>query len=104
VQNKNPGSPLGLAIDKDGNIYIASSSNQIQRLDAKSKTVFVIAGDPGGRKGFGGDREQPIKALLNSPAQILVDSKGNLFIADTGNNRIRYIDRERNMISTIVGK
>jgi sugar lactone lactonase YvrE len=104
IQNRAPGSPLALAIDKNGNIYIASSSNQIQRLDAKSKKVAVVAGDADGRKGYGGDNEQINKALLNSPAQVLLDSKGNLVIADTGNNRIRYVDLERNLISTIVGK
>jgi hypothetical protein len=104
VQNRAPGSPLALAIDKNGNVYIASSSNQIQRLDAKSQKVAVVAGDADGRQGYGGDNEQLNKALLHSPAKILLDSKGNLVIADTGNNRIRYVDLERNLISTIVGK
>lgn len=104
VENRAPGSPLALALDKSGNLYIASSSNQIQRLDAKSRKVAVVAGDADGRKGYGGDNEQSNKAFLNSPGQILLDSKGNLVIADTGNNRIRYVDLERKLISTIVGK
>jgi sugar lactone lactonase YvrE len=101
VQKRAPGSPLALAIGKNGNLYIASSSNQIQRLDAKSRKIAAIAGDAEGRKGYRGDNEEPNKAFLSSPAQILLDSKGNLVIADTGNNRIRYVDFGKNLISTI---
>jgi len=104
VQNRALGSPLALAMDRSGNIYIASSSNQIQRLNVKSKQVAVVIGDPDGHEGYSGDNEPLSKALLNSPAQILLDSRGNLVIADAGNNRIRYVDFGRHLITTIVGK
>jgi len=104
VQNRALGSPLALAMDRSGNIYIASSSNQIQRLNVKSKQVAVVIGDPDGLEVYSGDNEPLSKALLNSPAQILLDSRGNLVIADAGNNRIRYVDFGRHLITTIVGK
>ena len=98
------GSPLALVIDKNSNLYIASSSNQIQRVDAKSKKTTVIAGDNNGNKGYGGDDGEPGKALLNSPTEVIMDAKGNLIIADTGNNRIRYVDLAKNLITTLVGR
>jgi uncharacterized protein (TIGR03437 family) len=78
----------GLAVDADGNLFFGSG-NTVFRLDAHSGLVSPIAGN--GTPGYSGDNGPAINAQLNSPAGIAVDSAGNLYIADAGNNRVRRV-------------
>ena len=95
-----PISPNGLALDATGNLYFSDIG--AHRLFKLSKTgkLIVIAGT--GEVGFSGDGGLATKAQLNSPHDLLFDKDGNLLIADTGNNRIRRVDRQ-GIISTIAG-
>src|SRR5688572_5232993 len=80
--------PGDVAIDADGSIYIADLSNdRIRKVDAVTKLVTTIAG--GALKGYIGDDGPAIKAGLENPGSIAIDGNGNIYIADTGHNRIR---------------
>jgi hypothetical protein len=81
--------PEGLAVDAAGNLYIADTRNsRIRKVDT-SGIITTIAGT--GRRADSGDGGPAIKAELNAPGAVAVDSKGNVYIADTWNNRIRMI-------------
>lgn len=78
--------PSGLALDRQGNLYIADSSNgRVRRVDAAG-VISTFAG--GGRSGDGTAANQ---AALASPAALSVDAAGNLYIADPGDGRIRKV-------------
>lgn len=92
--------PRGIAIGPTGVIYIADSMNHcIRKIDLDS-TISTIAGN--GNPGFSGDGNLALEAELNVPEKIYLDSSGCIYIADTGNNRIRKID-VHGIISTIAG-
>ena len=90
----------GIAVDNAGNVYIANiDNNYIRRVDATGN-VSVIAGTR--EPGYGGDGGSAVEAQLSYPADVAVDSAGNVYIADTGNHRIRRIDTT-GTITTIAG-
>ena len=92
--------PKSVALDGAGNLYIAGFNNhRIRRVDA-SGNISTIAGT--GTLGSSGDGGPANAAQFNSPTGVTVDSAGNLYIADTGNHRIRKVDASGN-ISTIAG-
>ena len=82
--------PYGVAPDGLGNLYIADTSNhRIRKVDAAG-VITTVAGD--GTRGFGGDGGAAVAAQLNRPFGVASDGAGNLYIADTSNNRIRKVD------------
>ncbi len=94
------GSPQGVAYDAAGNLYVADSKNhQVTRTDTAGQ-LTVVAGT--GAQGFAGDGSAAVAAELNGPIGVAVDSAGNLYIADTGNHRVRRVDAE-GLIATVVG-
>ncbi len=95
-------SPRGVAVDGDGNLYIAdSSSHRIRKVDADTDFISTVAGNGAG--GFGGDGAAADAAQLNFPTGVAVDGDGNLYIADTDNHRIRKVDASSKNISTAAG-
>ncbi|HLY17946.1 MAG TPA: IPT/TIG domain-containing protein [Bryobacteraceae bacterium] len=78
----------GLAADSAGNVFISESSNRIRQVNT-SGIINTIAGT--GTGGYSGDGGPAISANLNSPGDVLVDSSGNLYIADFFNNRVREV-------------
>ena len=94
--------PTGVVVDKAGNIYIADTSNScIRMIDKATGKISTLAGT--GVAGFSGDGGAAIAAQLNNPFGIVVDSIGNIYIADTGNQRIRMINKATGFITTIAG-
>ncbi len=89
-----------LAIDPAGNLYIPDSNNARIRKVAANGTITTIAGT--GVQGFSGDGGAATAAELSSPDGIVMDASGNLFIADSGNARIRKIGID-GTISTVAG-
>ena len=96
----NLNSPSTLAVDGSGNLYIADSGNHRIRKVTPSGVINTIAGT--GVSGYGGDNGPAVSAQLNRPFDVAVDSAGNLYVADTQNNRIRKITAD-GVISTVAG-
>ena len=93
-------SPYGVALDGAGNLYIADRDNRrIRKVDAAG-VISTVAGD--GTGGYGGDGGAAVAAQLLSPSGVALDGAGNLYIADTGNRRIRKVDAA-GAISTVAG-
>jgi sugar lactone lactonase YvrE len=90
--------PTGVAVDAAGNIYIADSHNHRIRK-VSGGTITTIAGT--GTPGFSGDNGTATAAQLSLPSAVAVDAAGNIYIADTNNQRIRNITGTT--INTIAG-
>ena len=98
--NAQLNAPFGVAVDASGNLYIAEWSNhRVRKVDA-SGVITTIAGI--GVGGFGGDGGPATQAAVNSPEGVAVDAAGNIYIADSFNNRVRKIDTS-GVITTIAG-
>ena len=94
--------PSGLAVDGDGNIFIADRlNNRIRRVDAVTRIIETVAGD--GNEGFSGDGGPATDASLFLPEGVALDGHGNIFIADAGNNRVRRVDAITGVIDTVAG-
>ena len=90
----------GVAVDDAGNLYIADAGNdRIRRVDL-SGTITTVAGP--GRPGHIGDGGPAVMARLVKPGGVALDNGGNLYIADTYQNRIRRVDPS-GTIATIAG-
>lgn len=93
-------SPESIVLDKDGNLFLADSLNHaILKIDHDGY-LTRFAGN--GQLGFSGDGTQATRASLALPYDVRVDSKGNVYIADVYNHRIRKVDLN-GMISTVAG-
>ncbi|MEK7830600.1 MAG: VCBS domain-containing protein, partial [Acidobacteriota bacterium] len=94
--------PSGVAVNADGDVFIADTNNhRIRRVSGGIIGVAVTQGIP--RSGFEGDGGSATTARLNSPSAVAVDSGGNLYILDKGNNRIRRVVAATNIINTVIG-
>jgi len=95
--------PAGIAVDSLGNLYIADAlNNRVRRIDPQGD-IATIAGT--GTAGFAGDGGPAVSAQLNLLAWncgLAVDSSGSLYIADSGNNRVRKVTPE-GIITTVAG-
>ncbi len=94
--------PTGVAVDSSGNIYIADTSNQVIRKVTSGGTITTFAGT-GLNPGYGGDGNGAAGALLFKPAGLVLDSAGNLFFCDNGNNVVRKIVLSTGIITTFAG-
>ena len=95
--------PSGVAVDSSGNLFIADLGNsRIRRVDAASHVITTVAGN--GTIGSSGDGGPARSAELSGPSGVAVDSSGNLFIADSGANRIRRVDAATGIITTVAGQ
>jgi uncharacterized protein (TIGR03437 family) len=92
--------PEGLALDAAGNVYIADTNDNAVRKVTPNGIITTIAGN--GLTGFAGDGGLATRAQLNRPRAVAVDSAGNVYVADTGNHRVRRVDTAGN-IATIAG-
>ncbi len=112
----------GIAIDDDGNLYLSSEwANNVRRVDAATGTIELFAGQDarhhpsetdgsrpyagpalslGGYSGDGGPKEA---AAFNHPEHLAFDSKGDLYVCDNSNHRIRKIDMKTGIVTTVLG-
>ena len=93
---------LGLTIDSANNLYVANPNGyQVFAINLNSGAITNIAGN--GTQGFSGDGGPATSAELNTPSGVAVDNAGNVYIADTWNNRIRKVSAASGIITTVAG-
>ncbi len=91
--------PGGIALDAAGNLYIADTDHHMIREVNLAGVITTVAGT--GEQGFSGDGGAATSADLDSPVGVAVDAMGNVYIADTHNQRIREVTG--GAITTIAG-
>lgn len=100
--NQNLEGPFNVVFDSEGNMFVSVvGENMIRRVDFATGEISDYAGT--GERGFSGDGEKATKAKLFSPTGLVIDSKDNLYISDSGNERVRKIDTKTGIITTVAG-
>ena len=95
-------SPTAVDVGPDGDLYVADArSNRVSRIHGDSGEIITLAGS--GEAAFDGDLKPAATAALNTPNGIAVAVNGNVYIADSGNNRIRMVSAATGLIHTIAG-
>jgi DNA-binding beta-propeller fold protein YncE len=93
--------PFGVAFDKAGNVYFVEyTGHRVRKIDAKG-VVTTVAGT--GEKGGDGDGGPALKATFNNMHSLAVTPDGDIYVADTGNNRVRKIDAKTGVVTTVAG-
>lgn len=104
--------PSDVAVDAAGNVYVADTLNHTIRKVAADGTVTTLTAPstrvgqymPGAADSFGDFADGPLAdAKFNEPSGLVLDAKGNLYVSDRGNQRIRYIDLAGGTVSTVAG-
>lgn len=94
--------PYEIRFDKAGNMFfVEMKNNLVRRVDAKTKTISTVAGN--GKPGFSGDGGPATQAQFNQPHSIQFDAKGDLYVCDIANHRIRKVDLKSGVITTFAG-
>jgi len=94
--------PVGVVLDGSGNLFIASrGSAVIRRVDGATGIITTVVGN--GTAGYSGDGGAATSAELGGALGLALDLSGDLFIADTGNNRIREVAASTGIITTVAG-
>lgn len=87
--------PCGLALDGSGNLFLSDTANHEIKEVTTGGTITIVAGD--GTGGFIGNNHPGTQAEFNNPVGLALDSAGNLYIADSGNDQIRILNTAGNM-------
>ncbi|HLH44532.1 MAG TPA: IPT/TIG domain-containing protein [Bryobacteraceae bacterium] len=99
AQNALMNAPSGVVIAPSGVVYIADTNNQRVRMIASDGTISTVAGN--GTPGFAGDGSTGASAQVNFPTGLATDASGNVYISDTGNQRVRMLSG--GSITTVAG-
>jgi NHL repeat len=100
--SKKLGGLQGITVDKEGNFFIAGFvDSRVYKVTASSGIITTVAGT--GVASFSGDGGQATTATLNGPYSVALDTTGNIYIADTRNNRIRKVTVSTGVITTVAG-
>ena len=101
AKNARLNAPWSVSVDPAGNLYIADQGNhRVRKVDGTGK-ITTTAGT--GIGNFSGDGKLATVATLNAPASTVIDVAGNIYIADSGNNRVRKISSATGIITTVAG-
>ena len=94
--------PYNITFDHTGNLYIADYlHNRVRKVSALTGIITTVAGN--GTAGFSGDGGPATNAELFLPSGVILDTAGNVYIADYGNNRIRKVTESTGVITTFAG-
>jgi sugar lactone lactonase YvrE len=94
--------PLGVFIDGTGNIFIVDTANfRVREVASATGIIQTAAGN--GTYGFSGDGGAATSAELDFPSGVFVDAAGNIFFADSSNNRVREVVAATGLIETVAG-
>ena len=94
--------PYEVRFDKQGNMFFVERLNHtVRRVDSKTRIITTVAGS--GKAGFSGDGGAATQATLNQPHSIQFDPRGDLYICDILNHRIRKVDIKTGVITTFAG-
>src|SRR5438128_1500382 len=95
--------PRGVAFDSTGNLYIGdSANNRIRKVDATTRIITTVAGGGAPTDGLG-DGLPATAAQLSIPFGAVFDALGNMYVADSANNRVRKVDAITGIITTFAG-
>lgn len=102
--NATFGYPSGIAVDVAGNIYVSDEQySSIRKIDMATGVITHIAGGIDGIPGFTGDNALASGARLNGPRSLTLDATGNIYFVDSGNQRVRKINKVSGIITTVAG-
>jgi len=94
--------PYELLFDSKGNLFFVEMMNHlVRKVNTETGVITTVAGT--GKKGFGGDGGPAVRAFFNRPHSIQFGPKGDLFVCDIGNRRIRKISMKTGLVSTFSG-
>jgi streptogramin lyase len=94
--------PYEVRFDRAGNLYFVERLNHtVRRVDAETGRISTLAGT--GRAGFAGDGGPAAQAMMNQPHSIQFDGRGDLYICDILNHRVRKVDMKTGAIATFAG-
>ncbi len=100
----NIANPCGVNLDSSANVYISNLVyNVIRKVTVSTGIISTVAGTGSTSGGYNGDNMQATAATLNYPFDVVLDSYGNLYIADRNNHRIRKVTVSTGVITTVVG-
>lgn len=95
--------PAGVCVDDSGNVFIAEQTNlRVRKISWKTGLISTVAGD-GNNYIYNGDNIPATTANLWAPLSVKVDKAGNLYIADWGNSRVREVNAQTGIITTVAG-
>jgi sugar lactone lactonase YvrE len=96
------GFPTGAVYDSDGNLYVSERDTcRVRKIDGDTGTKTTVAGN--GTCGYAGDGGPATSAELADPSGLALDSNGNLAVADNSNCRVRMVDLNTHVITTVAG-
>ena len=93
--------PFGVDFDRRDNMFVVDMNGNCVRRWEVGHQVAIIAGT--GEKGFAGDGGPAVAAKFNGPHNLAVAANGDVYVADTWNNRVRLLDSRSGTISTVIG-
>jgi DNA-binding beta-propeller fold protein YncE len=98
----NPPPAGAVVCDGQGRLYVTDSlNNRVRRIDFNANIITTVAGN--GAAAFGGDGGPAVDASLNNPRDLEFGPDGRLYIADENNNRVRALDLDTGIITTVAG-
>ncbi len=94
--------PHEIRFDRNGDLFVADTGNQrVRKIDLKTGLITTVAGC--GKGGFSGDGGPATNASFKAPISIQFDARGDLLICDIGNHRVRKVEMQTGLISTLAG-